>query len=60
MKIIKQALKSKTIRIALLQAIIGFVIILQSEYDAVGGIVMVKSVLDMMLRSWTTTSLGAK
>lgn len=45
---------SKTIRIAALQAILGLLIAFGSEYPEVGGIVLAKSAVDVLIRSLTT------
>lgn len=57
---LKKVIKSKTIQIALLQAIIGIVVIFQTEFNTIGGFAIAKSVLDMVLRSVTTKPLSDK
>jgi len=51
---IKQWWQSKTIQIAMIQAIIGIVVAFTSQYPEMGGLLMVKSVLDIILRTLTT------
>ena len=58
--ILKKALRSKTIRLSLLQALIGLVVIFQTDFPAVGGIAMAKSMLDIYIRTLTTSALNSK
>jgi hypothetical protein len=41
---------SKTILLAIAQAIIGIVVVLETSYPGVGGLVMAKSAMDILLR----------
>lgn len=59
-KVIKQLLKSKTIRVALVQAAVGIIIALQSnsaEFKSLGILTTAKTVLDIYLRMNTTISV---
>jgi uncharacterized membrane protein len=49
--------KSKTIWIAIIQAIIGVLVVIETQYPGVGFIVLFKSVLDTFLRVATYTEL---
>ena len=55
----KSILESKTFWLACFQALIGIVTIFMSAYPAVGGLVIAKSVLDIVLRVMTTTTIAA-
>lgn len=45
--------KSRTIQIAIIQAVIGIVVIFATQYPAIGWISILKSVLDVALRFYT-------
>jgi hypothetical protein len=49
--------KSKTILIALAQAVLGFVIVLQGEYPEFGFLASAKSIIDIAIRIATTTKI---
>ena len=53
-------LKSKTIWLALIQAFGGIIIAVFTELDLVGYIAITKSVMDIALRTITTTALSEK
>ena len=50
--------KSKTIRIAIFQALLGLVVAFGTEYPEIGGLVLAKSVLDGIIRNLTTKPIG--
>jgi len=60
MQNIIQALKSRTVQLAVIQAILGLVIIILTEADMVGYATMLKSVVDIFLRADTNEPLSAK
>lgn len=60
MQNIIQALKSKTVRIAIVQAVLGIAIVVLTEADMVGYATLLKSALDIWLRSVTTVPLSDK
>ena len=51
-------LTSRTIWLALLQGILGVVVVIGTEYPEIGGIAIAKSALDMILRGITTGPVG--
>lgn len=53
--IMKSIFKSKTFWIAVIQAVIGIVVVFSDAYPAIGGLLIAKSVLDVILRTVTTT-----
>lgn len=53
----KKWYQSKQIWLAVLQGIAGVLIVVETQYPGVGGVVIVKSVLDVALRFLTTTSI---
>lgn len=55
-----QALKSRTVWLAILQSIIGIVIVILTEADMGGYALMVKSIADIILRVDTTKPLSEK
>lgn len=54
----KALITSKTFAIALLQAALGAVVAFSSAYPEVGGLMIAKSVLDIVLRVYTTQPVG--
>ena len=56
----KQLLKSKTVQIALAQALVGVAIVMLTEADLAGYAVMLKSVFDIIIRSVTTEAISEK
>ena len=50
--------QSKTLWIALAQGVIGVLVVVQTSNPDLGWIVIVKSVLDIYIRSITTTALS--
>ena len=50
--------QSKTLWIALAQGVIGILVVVQTSNPELGWIVIVKSVLDMYIRTTTTTTLS--
>jgi uncharacterized membrane protein len=53
----KSLLQSKTFWLAVIQAVIGIVVIFSSAYPAVGGLIVTKSILDVILRVVTNTAV---
>lgn len=53
----KQLWKSKTLWVAILQGALGIVMVLQTEMPEVGGLLLLKAALDMILRALTTKPL---
>ena len=60
MNIFFQALRSKTVLLALAQAVAGIVVVFQASFPELGWIAIAKSLIDVYVRSITTTSLGSK
>ena len=56
----KYFLESKTIQIAILQAVLGIAVAVLTEYDMVAYVAVVKSLVDVIIRSMTETKLGFK
>lgn len=56
-KSIKDWYKSKTVWVAVLQAVAGIVVAFVAEYPEVGGILVLKSSLDILLRVITSEPL---
>jgi hypothetical protein len=50
----KSLLKSKTFWMAMIQSVIAAIVIFQTNYEVVGGVLVVKSGLDILLRLMTT------
>jgi hypothetical protein len=50
----KSFVYSKTFWIAILQVVVGVVVVLEGQYPNVGELLMVKSILDIILRGLTT------
>jgi len=46
--------QSKTIRLAILQALLGLLVAFGTEYPEAGGIVLAKSAVDVIIRAITT------
>ena len=57
---ILQALKSRTVLLAIAQAVVGIVLVVLTEADMAGAAVLVKSVADILLRADTKTPLSEK
>lgn len=55
-----QALKSRTVLVALAQAFVGVLVIFLTEADLVGYAAMVKSIGDIILRLDTTKPVAEK
>jgi hypothetical protein len=53
----KKWYRSKTILLAILQAIAGVVIVFETQYGAVGAVLIVKSAVDASLRLITVLPL---
>ena len=51
----KSLLQSKTFWVAVLQALVGIVAIFATTYPTVGSLLIVKSIIDVILRVVTTT-----
>lgn len=60
MKLILQALKSKTVLIAIAQAVVGIAVLVLTEANLAGEALLLKSVLDVIIRSKTTVPLSEK
>ena len=56
----KQLLKSRTIKLALIQALAGILIAVFTELDLIGYVAIAKSVADIMLRMVTTQAVEDK
>lgn len=54
----KALLTSKTFILAVLQAVAGVIVIFSTAYPAAGGLLMAKSVVDIILRLYTTQPIG--
>lgn len=53
----KSLLKSKTFWIAVLQAVAGIAVVFSTAYPQIGGLILAKSILDVILRVVTTTTI---
>ena len=53
----KNWFNSRTVWLAVIQFVIGGLVVIQAQYPELGFIVMVKSVLDMLLRILTDKPL---
>lgn len=60
MDIIKRLLRSDTIKIAIVQAIGGVLIVAFTELDMIGYAAFVKSILDVLLRAKTTRPISER
>lgn len=60
MQKITQALKSRTVWLAIAQAILGIAVVVLTEADMLGAVSIVKSLGDIFLRSITTEPLSQK
>lgn len=63
MEILKKILKSRTVKTALLQAVVGILLIVQAEkpeLDFAGITAVIKSIYDIALRLDTKTSILEK
>ena len=49
--------KSKTIWIAILQGIVGIAVAVATEYQGLGYLMVVKSIVDVIVRYMTTESI---
>ena len=57
---ILQALKSRTVLLAIAQAVVGIVLVVLTEADMAGAAVLIKSVADILLRADTKVPLSDK
>ena len=57
---ILQALKSRTVLLAIAQAVVGIVLVVLTEADMAGAAVLIKSVADILLRADTKMPLSEK
>tara|TARA_R110000850_G_scaffold61209_1_gene139977 strand:- start:1541 stop:1723 length:183 start_codon:yes stop_codon:yes gene_type:complete len=57
---ILQALKSRTVLLAIAQSVVGIVLVVLTEADMAGAAFLIKSVADILLRADTTTPLSEK
>lgn len=55
----KALIASKTFKLAALQAVAGVIVIFATAYPAVGGLVIAKSVIDIILRLYTSQPIGS-
>ena len=55
---VKSIFKSRTFWLAFAQAVAGAVVVFSTQYPDVGGLLIAKSVLDMILRFLTTQPVG--
>lgn len=60
MELLKKALKSRTVQLAIAQAVLGIVVAVLTELDLVGWVTVVKSIADIALRFDTTSPISAK
>lgn len=60
MEKILQALKSRTVLLAIAQAVVGIVVLVLTEADMAGNALLIKSVVDIFLRADTYEPLSAK
>lgn len=56
----KKLWRSRTVKLALAQAIAGILVAVLTEYNEVGAIAVVKSAMDVFLRMETTESIEDK
>ena len=57
---ILQAFKSRTVLLAIAQAVVGIVLVVLTEADMAGAAVLIKSVADILLRADTKVPLSDK
>lgn len=57
-KEMKSIFQSKVFWVAVIQAISGIVIVFSSAYPTVGGLIIAKSVIDILLRFATTVPVS--
>jgi len=55
---VKHIFESKTFRVACLQGAIGVIVVFQGTYPDIGWLVVAKTLLDIYLRSITTTAVS--
>ena len=60
MNAIIQAFKSRTVLLAIAQAVVGIVLVVLTEADMAGAAVLIKSVADILLRADTKVPLSEK
>lgn len=60
METIIKTLKSRTVLLAIAQAVVGIVILVLTEADLAGSALLVKSLADILLRSITVEPISAK
>jgi uncharacterized membrane protein len=53
----KSLLKSKVFWLAVVQAVAGVIVVFQSSYPEVGGLLVAKSLVDIVLRVITTVQI---
>ncbi len=58
----KNLFSSKTFYLAVLQALAGIIVVIQTNYPTIGWVVIAKSIIDIILRTLTGTpvSFGSK
>ena len=57
---IKHIIRSRTFQLAVVQGVLGVVIVLITEFPEAGGLLLVKSVLDIFLRANTSVPVRLK
>ena len=60
MQQITQALKSRTVLLAVAQAVVGIIVLVLTEADLAGQALLVKSIADIILRADTKVPLSEK
>lgn len=55
----KALFTSKTFLLALIQGAIGMIVVFSSSYPAAGWLLTAKSILDIVLRLYTTQPIGS-
>ena len=60
METILQALKSRTVLLAIAQAVVGIVLVILTEAEMAGAAVLIKSAADILLRADTKVPLSDK
>ena len=54
---LKRLLKRRTIKVALIQAVLGIAIAFSTEYELAGAVLLLKALLDIVLRADTRKEL---
>jgi hypothetical protein len=56
----KPIFKSKTFWLAIIQAIGGVVVVFETQYPAIGALIVIKSIIDISLRLITDLPIGSE